>query len=89
MFNYDEGDILLIATDGLWDHMSAKDVAKAILTHQDRTLEVKNLAIFDEIMQKVSKERNMSIENILKMEPSPEKRRIHDDITMILFDLKH
>lgn len=84
-----EDEYIVIATDGLWDFLNGKDVAKIISSHKNSNpAQISNI-LFDEVMQKVSKETSLPIHAIMSMPSGGKKRRIHDDISLIVFDLKH
>ena len=90
IFDIIENDeYIVLATDGLWDYLSSKDVGEIIkLRSKENPTDIaKNL--FFGMLAKVSKEYRMTVPQILNMPAGDLKRRIHDDVSIIVFDLKH
>ena len=79
---------LVVGTDGLWDVIKSRDIAKMINNKYDKaeniTLELMNYALI-----KYSFENNMNgdYNNILNTPQGRERRSLHDDITIITCDL--
>ena len=89
---------LIIGTDGLWDYLNSKKIAKVV----DKYLDDKNKDFFDnkiyensdkigfglmqKIIKKSAKKVKIDINKILEMTLGKKLRRIHDDITIIILD---
>ena len=78
---------IVMGTDGLWDFLSSKDVAEVIKSSQVGLKHIAN-SLFSEVMNKAAEEAGMSVERLMSMPPG-KKRNLHDDVTVIVFDLKH
>jgi len=76
-----------MATDGLWDFLSSKDVGNVLKQSGSNLKHVVN-SLFSEVMNKAAEECGMSVEKLMSMPPG-KKRNLHDDVTLIVFDLKH
>jgi serine/threonine protein phosphatase PrpC len=88
--DYTAGDFLILATDGLWDYIKPKEIAEYLLNlkhyvNGDDTQET-NFGILNLMLKKVSHERKIPLQDLLDMRPGPQKRRIHDDVTIILVE---
>jgi serine/threonine protein phosphatase PrpC len=76
-----------MATDGLWDFLTSKDVANVLKSSGSNLKHVAN-SLFSEVMNKAAEECGMSVERLMSMPPG-KKRNFYDDVTLIVFDLKH
>lgn len=76
-----------MATDGLWDFLSSKDVGNVLKQSGSNLKHLAN-SLFSEVMNKAAEECGMSVEKLMSMPPG-KKRNLHDDVTLIVFDLKH
>jgi pyruvate dehydrogenase phosphatase len=91
IFNLDENDeFIVMATDGLWDYLSSGDVAQ-LIKNNNNTSNLQHISndLFHAAIQKAADENGMKVDRIMNLPAGSTKRRIHDDITIILFDLKH
>jgi serine/threonine protein phosphatase PrpC len=81
---------LVLASDGLWDEISRKEAAQ-IVSKQGNDSDMKKLAgsLFEEAIQNVSKKRGISREFLTQAPPGPQKRSIHDDITILILNLQN
>jgi serine/threonine protein phosphatase PrpC len=81
---------LVLASDGLWDEISRKEAAQ-IVSKQGNDSDMKKLAgsLFEEAIQNVSKKRGISREFLTQAPPGPQKRNIHDDITILILNLQN
>lgn len=77
-----------MATDGLWDELSSGDV-KNILKIKKQNLNSIANKLFETAIIKAAEASRTTPEEIMKMDAGKTKRGIHDDITLIVFDLKH
>lgn len=75
----------MIATDGLWDYLNSKDVA-SILHNADSSEDAAHL-LFNEVMQRAADYARVAPASLMKLSPGGKKRRIHDDISLIVYDL--
>ena len=78
-----------MGTDGLWDFLSSVEVGEILLENKRKSNEDKAKLIFRKVMNKAAKERGLTIDQLMKISAGSQKRKIHDDITIILFNLKH
>ena len=78
---------IVIATDGLWDFLDSKEVGQIVKSNNDKLGEIAN-SLFTQVMSKAASEARMDVDKLMKMAPG-KKRNLHDDITLIVFDLKH
>lgn len=81
-----QDEYLVLATDGLWDFLSAKNVGDIISEHMSKEKIVE--ALWKSTIKKAAEDSNMKMEDVLKMNPGKTKRSIHDDITIMVLDLK-
>jgi pyruvate dehydrogenase phosphatase len=79
---------IVLATDGLWDELSPQDVAKVINQNDDNKDKIID-SLFRNALTHAAMDANMSLEQILKVEPGRKKRSLHDDITVMIVDLKN
>ena len=90
---------LLIGTDGLWDYLNSKEIAKLtkeFLNEENKYFEENNIieksdkiafGLMEKIIDKSSKKYGISSTDILDMKSGKKLRRFHDDITIIICDL--
>ena len=78
---------IVMATDGLWDFLDSKEVGQIVKSNNDKLGEIAN-SLFTQVMSKAASEARMDVDKLMKMAPG-KKRNLHDDITLIVFDLKH
>ena len=100
IFNLTSKDkYLVIGTDGLWDYLNSKEIAKLtkeFLNEENKYFEENNIiensdkiafGLMEKIIDKSSKKYGISSTDILDMKSGKKLRRIHDDITIIICDL--
>lgn len=76
---------LLMASDGLWDFLKSSEI-KDILRKNDNI--VKNsYNILSKCIYKAASEKKMTMEQLVEVPEGKLRRKIHDDITLILVDL--
>ena len=80
-------DYLLLASDGLWDNLKSREVKKLLHKGED-DIEKLSYSILGLCLNKAATNANMKIEDMLNIKVGKMRRNIHDDITMILFDLR-
>ena len=90
---------LFIGTDGLWDYLNSKEIAKLtkeFLSEESKYFAENNIiensdkiafGLMEKIIDKSSKKYGISSTDILDMKSGKKLRRIHDDITIIICDL--
>ena len=78
---------IVLATDGLWDELNGRDVAKIIKENEGKEKIVDSL--FRSALVHAANDANISYEQILNINPGSNKRSIHDDITVMVVDLKN
>ena len=76
-----------MATDGLWDFLDSKEVGQIVKSNNDKLGEIAN-SLFTQVMSKAASEARIDVDKLMKIAPG-KKRNLHDDITLIVFDLKH
>ncbi len=77
---------IVMGSDGLWDFLNAKEVAEILPNKKT----IKHIAdgLFGEIITRAANDARMTVENLMKVPPG-KRRNIHDDITILVFDLRH
>ena len=83
---------LIMATDGLWDDIKSSEIKEKIdefMKYDDTLIDVDGVSfgLLYHILDKISKNNNMSMKQLLDMEPGKKLRNIHDDITIITCDV--
>jgi len=84
VFDYSKGDLLVLATDGLWDEMNTKEIFEVM--NKDLTSNLANNLLY-EALSKAANNIGYSVEQLNEMAPGGRKRRIHDDINIIVAKL--
>ena len=100
IFNLNKNDkYLVIGSDGLWDYLNSKEICKLTKNFLDennnnfienKIYENKDKLAFglmQKIIEKSSKKYRIDVFDILDMNLGKKLRRIHDDITIAIFDL--
>lgn len=70
----------------MWDFLNSKEVGQIIA--KNITKEVIAKKLWNEVMKKAASGSSLKLEDILQMNPGASKRAIHDDITIMVVDLK-
>jgi pyruvate dehydrogenase phosphatase len=83
----EEDKFIVMATDGLWDELTSKDVGNILFKNNFSNKEFSE-KLFYSAMHKAASAANMSLDDIFRV-PSHMRRRIHDDITLILINLNN
>ncbi|CAD8050938.1 unnamed protein product [Paramecium sonneborni] len=87
VFEIQKGDrYLILGSDGLWDELSKSEISKIVQKNQNNKDEIIK-QIFEESLSHAAKSNNMSDEDIRKI-PLGKRRKLHDDITVIVVDLQ-
>jgi pyruvate dehydrogenase phosphatase len=74
---------VVIASDGLWDKLGRQEVAEVVRKHP--VSEVPNVLI-NKCLEKAAEEIKSTVREI-RLKPQGKKRKIHDDITVVVVDL--
>lgn len=80
-------DFIIIASDGLWDFISSKEAKKIVEKYRDKDKIARDL--FSTTMQQVAISQSISTEEIYNLKPGNDKRNIHDDITIMVVDIRN
>ena len=83
----EEDEFLVLATDGLWDWLNSYDAAEIISRHRDDKSLIAG-ALCNEALARAASKANLDIEQVREM-PRSVKRSIHDDISILVVDLKN
>lgn len=84
----EDDEFLVLATDGLWDWLNARDVADIITLNSDNKKQIAE-ALWIEALNKAAYRANLGdYEKVLTL-PRTVKRSIHDDISLLVVDLKN
>ena len=87
---------LVIGSDGLWDYLNSKEIAKLteeLLDNREQNFNDNDkndkiaLGLMKEVIEKSSIKSGIDFLNILDMQLGKRLRRIHDDISIIICDL--
>ena len=78
---------LLMATDGLWDFLRSREISEIFKKSINATIEKNCFNVLSTCLEKAATESRMTIEQMVKVPEGRGRRRLHDDITMILLDL--
>ena len=79
---------IVLATDGLWDELKGNDVAKVIKEYDNNKEKIVD-NLFKNALLHAANDANITYEQILNIKPGSNKRSIHDDITVMVVDLKN
>lgn len=77
-----------MATDGLWDFLGAKDVAEVLHKNSNESNSEIATKLFNTVIDKAAHQAGMPVDELMAMKAGGYKRGIHDDITLIVFNLK-
>lgn len=82
---------LVLATDGLWDYLKTSHIELLLDYYKPKVNHLKEIAdyLFNWVMQLASKKSGVPLEDLMRMPGGPNKRAIHDDITIIVFSFKN
>lgn len=83
----EEDEFLILSTDGLWDWLGSKDVAEIIKKNKNDKSHIAE-ALLKEALTRAASKANLQIEQVMEM-PKSVKRSIHDDISLLVVDLKN
>lgn len=72
-----------MASDGIWDHVDPETVRQCIVDAQKRAAYAHDL-VTECVFQAIVAEVGMTVSEIMKMQPGPKRRAVHDDITLMI-----
>lgn len=84
----EEDDFIIIATDGLWDNLSSEEVASIAYKNRTKKESIVN-SLWQEALKRAAFTAGLSVEETLAIPVGSLKRSIHDDITIMVVDLKN
>lgn len=75
-----------MGSDGLWDFINTDEISDII----DKFKVKEKIAeeLWKLCIQKAAFDSGLKFDDIIKKDPGTEKRKIHDDITILVVDLK-
>ncbi len=83
----EDDEFLVLATDGLWDWLNENEVADIITYYSYNKHQIAD-ALSYEAMKKAARKVNLEVNQVLNL-PKSIKRSIHDDISILVVDLKN
>ena len=95
----DKDKFLIIGSDGLWDYLNSKKIIKLAGKYLDDTdknfwnnnikenIDIIGFGLMQKVIKRSSKKYKIDADKILDMPLGKNLRRIHDDITIITFDI--
>jgi pyruvate dehydrogenase phosphatase len=78
---------LIMSSDGMWDELTRQDVA-TIVEKNIGSKETITTSLLDTALQTAAKRHNWTVEQLKKLE-GKERRRNHDDMTIVVIDLEN
>lgn len=88
-----EDEFVVMASDGLWDEMTKQEIADTLHEEIQKT-DVKSVkerlseALMEKSLQHAAKESNLTKEEMLNISLG-KRRHYHDDITILVIDLRN
>jgi len=84
-----QDQVLILASDGLWDYLSGADAARVVRTRllaspSEATASCLAQALVDEALRFVAEEQGIDEARVRSVPPGPRRRRLHDDITVVV-----
>ncbi|KAK9664606.1 hypothetical protein RND81_14G055500 [Saponaria officinalis] len=76
---------LIFASDGLWEHLTNQEAVQIVYNNPRAGIAKK---LIQKALKKVAKMRNMKYDDLKKVEKG-ERRKYHDDITVVVIFLDH
>lgn len=83
--NYEVDKYLIVATDGLGDFVTSKEIVNQIKSNQNNKIDANEL--LEIVLSKAAQESRITVES-LKNKPLGYRRNLHDDTTIIVVPLK-
>lgn len=75
-----------MGSDGLWDELSKQEISELVVRREGK-VEAMAEEIFEESLRRAAASRRVSVGEMKGMRRG-ERRRFHDDITIIVVDLR-
>ena len=82
-----DDNFIVMATDGLWDFLRSREISEIFKKSINATIEKNCFNVLSTCLEKAATESRMTIEQMVKVPEGRGRRKLHDDITMILLDL--
>ena len=83
----EDDEFVVLATDGLWELLSSREVCEIINENNENKLNITD-ALRKAALHKAAIKANIKFEELLKL-PKSLKRAVHDDISIMVVDLKN
>jgi pyruvate dehydrogenase phosphatase len=84
----EKGDeFIVLATDGLWDFVKSSEVATIIASNKEKGKIAR--VLLETTMKHAAENQSISTDEIYSYKPGNDKRTIHDDITIMVIDLRN
>lgn len=78
---------MIIGSDGLWELVNRAEMCKIIKESRNKDLISRRILEFG--LKKASINAGLTVDKLNTLTPGPERRKIHDDITIMVVDLKN
>jgi pyruvate dehydrogenase phosphatase len=82
-----DDEFIVMATDGLWDFLSPEEVEKVVESYCEDKTKITN-SLYKKTLKKAAFRANLLYEEVGKLPLGQIKRAVHDDITIMVVDLK-
>lgn len=82
-----EDEFLVLATDGLWDFLTSEDVSYIVSKNKEKGKISKEL--LQTTLKLAAENQSISTDEVYSCKPGSDKRTIHDDITIMVIDLRN
>lgn len=79
-------DFIVMASDGLWDFLTSLDVSDIVSKYSEKG-EIARV-LLETALERAASCNNLTKSEICSLEPGEEKRALHDDITILVIDLR-
>jgi pyruvate dehydrogenase phosphatase len=86
-----DDQFLVLATDGLWDELSDEEVTEIVEAQIAAGSDCQKIStvLVEEALKKAAIKSNLPIEMMCNLPQGPRRRSIHDDISVIVVDLRN
>lgn len=79
-------DFIVLASDGLWDFLSSADVSNIVSKYGEKGEIAREL--MHTAVTRAANNNSLTKDEIYSIEPGEDKRILHDDITILVIDLR-